>query len=122
MLRRVPTKTTHLRLVPERLGWRTMTDSQTRAPAVDRNLDRIERIDGIESVIPSASLLPPQQLGGLISRDASMFKAFDLIRTAGPTNVNVLILGENGTGKELAAAAIHELSLRRDRPFVKINC
>jgi transcriptional regulator with PAS, ATPase and Fis domain len=51
-----------------------------------------------------------------------MFKAFDLIRTAAPTHVNVLILGENGTGKELAATAIHETSLRSERPYVKINC
>jgi transcriptional regulator with PAS, ATPase and Fis domain len=70
----------------------------------------------------SAPVAAPQQLGHLISRDPAMFHAFDMIRTAAPTMVNVLILGENGTGKELVATAIHELSDRKDKPFVKINC
>jgi transcriptional regulator with PAS, ATPase and Fis domain len=96
-----------------------MMDSETRGVTADPEADGIEGIDG---VAPVASPPPPQHLGRLISREPAMFKAFDLIRTAGPTNVNVLILGENGTGKELAAAAIHEISLRSDKPFVKINC
>src|SRR5205085_12493336 len=38
------------------------------------------------------------------------------------TNARVLIRGESGTGKELVANALHSMSSRRDRPFVKINC
>ena len=44
------------------------------------------------------------------------------IEQIGPTDTIVLVLGETGTGKELVARAIHNLSLRRDRPLVKINC
>jgi transcriptional regulator with PAS, ATPase and Fis domain len=109
-----------------------MTDSPTRGLAVARRLDPTPT-PKLSEPAASHSLMyptevkpvgpaPPQALGRLISRDPAMFQAFDMIRTAAPTVVNVLILGENGTGKELAAAAIHELSQLSDRPFVKINC
>ena len=39
-----------------------------------------------------------------------------------PTNTTVLILGETGTGKELIAAAIHNMSPRKDRPLITVNC
>jgi two-component system nitrogen regulation response regulator NtrX len=46
----------------------------------------------------------------------------DLIAKVGPTAARVLITGENGTGKELVARALHEASPRRDRPFIEVNC
>jgi two-component system, NtrC family, nitrogen regulation response regulator NtrX len=46
----------------------------------------------------------------------------DLIAKVGPTSARVLITGDNGTGKELVARALHEASPRRDRPFVEVNC
>ncbi|MGH9469258.1 MAG: sigma-54-dependent transcriptional regulator [Terriglobia bacterium] len=46
----------------------------------------------------------------------------ETIRSVGPTQSTVLITGESGTGKELVARAIHEASLRREKPFVSINC
>ncbi|MGH7264387.1 MAG: sigma-54-dependent transcriptional regulator [Candidatus Rokuibacteriota bacterium] len=44
------------------------------------------------------------------------------IATSAPTNGRVLVFGENGSGKELVARAIHALSARRERPFVEVNC
>ncbi|HEY9014306.1 MAG TPA: sigma-54 dependent transcriptional regulator [Gemmatimonadales bacterium] len=46
----------------------------------------------------------------------------ELIEKVGPTSARVLITGENGTGKELVARALHEASPRRDRPFIEVNC
>ena len=45
-----------------------------------------------------------------------------LIEKVGPTTARVLITGENGTGKELVARALHDASPRRDKPFVEVNC
>jgi two-component system NtrC family response regulator/two-component system response regulator HydG len=47
---------------------------------------------------------------------------FEIVQRAAPTRANVLILGESGTGKELIAQALHELSPRKDSPFVRVNC
>ena len=61
-------------------------------------------------------------LSNLIGRDYKMAKLFDLIESVASTRTNVLILGENGTGKSLTARAIHQLSDRRDRPFIEVAC
>ena len=58
----------------------------------------------------------------LIGDSAPMAALRKLTERAAPSDLPVLILGENGTGKELVARAIHELSPRRGEPFVKMNC
>ncbi len=58
----------------------------------------------------------------LIGDSAPMQKVFALIQRVAPTDATVLVLGENGTGKELVAHAIHQASRRRDGAFVPINC
>lgn len=60
--------------------------------------------------------------GHMIGRSAAMQEIFRRLRLAAQSDVSVLLTGESGTGKELAARAIHELSLRRDGPFIAINC
>lgn len=59
---------------------------------------------------------------GIIGRSAAMVEVFHLVETVCRTNSTVLISGESGTGKELVARAMHMLSLRRDKPFVAVNC
>src|SRR5262245_4184869 len=58
----------------------------------------------------------------LIGESRQMASLRALVERAAPADVPILILGENGTGKELVARAIHELSPRREQPFVKMNC
>jgi two-component system, NtrC family, nitrogen regulation response regulator NtrX len=58
----------------------------------------------------------------LVGQSPAMQQLRQLIDTAGPTNSRVLVGGENGTGKELVARAIHLQSPRADRPFVAVNC
>ncbi len=61
--------------------------------------------------------------GGLIGNSFAMQKTKDQIRQAADADgATVLILGETGTGKERAVEALHEQSIRRDRPFIAINC
>ena len=54
--------------------------------------------------------------------DPEMRKVNDIIEQVADTDITVLIRGESGTGKELVARSVHELSGRRERPFVKVNC
>ncbi len=62
------------------------------------------------------------RFGDLIGDAPAMLPIFDLIRQVAPTRSPVLITGETGTGKELVARAIHELSPRKDKLFVPLNC
>ncbi|HSE43223.1 MAG TPA: sigma 54-interacting transcriptional regulator [Acidobacteriota bacterium] len=58
----------------------------------------------------------------IIGQSQSLRKALGQVERVAPTNSTVLILGETGTGKELVARAIHNLSNRKDRVLVKVNC
>src|SRR5437660_6331443 len=61
-------------------------------------------------------------LGRLSGASRKMQEIFRLIEMVAPSTASVLITGASGTGKELVARTIHELSPRKDRPFVAINC
>lgn len=60
--------------------------------------------------------------GGMIGQCPEMQAVFATIKKVAPSNVSVFITGENGTGKELVAQAIHQASLRKKEPFIPINC
>jgi DNA-binding NtrC family response regulator len=61
-------------------------------------------------------------LGELTGASAPMQEVFSLVRQVAPSRAAVLVSGESGTGKELVARALHQLSPRRDGPFVAVNC
>lgn len=58
----------------------------------------------------------------LESKSTSMIKVIDMIKQIADTKVTVMLYGETGTGKELAAQTLHNFSSRSDKPFVKVNC
>jgi two-component system response regulator PilR (NtrC family) len=58
----------------------------------------------------------------VIGNSAAMQRVFDLVSQVADSRANVLVTGESGTGKEMIARAIHEMSERRDGPFIVVNC
>ena len=75
-----------------------------------------------ENILLKRTLQTTHQFSNIIGRSEPMLEVFKLIETIAPTNSTVLVTGESGTGKELVARAIHFNSLRRDQPFVAVNC
>lgn len=65
---------------------------------------------------------PQNGYGGIVGRDAAMQRMYTLIDALANVQTTVLINGESGTGKEMVAAALHQQGIRRDKPFVKVNC
>lgn len=63
-----------------------------------------------------------KRISSIIGRSPEMKKIFDILRRVAPTKASVLITGESGVGKELIADALHNLSPRSDKPFVKVHC
>jgi DNA-binding NtrC family response regulator len=76
----------------------------------------IARSDFSESMVPFAAPSP------LLGDSEAMQEVFRLIERVGPTEASVLLTGESGSGKELAAQSIHDRSARRCGPFLAINC
>ena len=86
---------------------------------IDRayNLYQIEQENRELVVDDSAPILQ-----GIIGASAPMQAIFRLVEKVGPAEATTLVLGESGTGKELFARALHELSPRKSKPFVALNC
>ncbi len=75
-----------------------------------------------EKLPPGSEKTESQPIADMIGTCPAMGQVYSMIRKVAPTDASVMILGESGTGKELAARAIHQLSQRKDAPFVAVNC
>ena len=60
--------------------------------------------------------------GTLVGQSSAMRSLYETLAAVGPSSASVLVVGESGTGKELVARMVHELSERRSRRFVALNC
>jgi DNA-binding NtrC family response regulator len=94
---------------PARL--RNILLNAARQRGVERELEATRRL-----------LRDSGRLGSLVGASRKMQEVFHLIELVAPNTASVLITGESGTGKELVARTIHELSPRKGKPFVAINC
>jgi DNA-binding NtrC family response regulator len=93
----------------------------TRLRAILGNATR-QRETAIELEVARRRLRETGVLGSMVGSSKSMREIFTLIEQIAPSNVSVLITGESGTGKELVARTLHDLSPRKQRPFVAVNC
>jgi two-component system NtrC family response regulator len=87
---------------------------------VDRVLERHRLIEEVR--VLRSTLDQKYGFENIVGRSNALLQVLDSASRVAPTDATVLILGETGTGKELLAKAIHFNSLRRERPFVVINC
>jgi DNA-binding NtrC family response regulator len=93
----------------------------TRLRTILANATR-QRETTIELEVARRRLRETGVLGAMIGSSKPMREIFGLIEQIAPSNVSVLITGESGTGKELVARTLHDLSPRKSRPFVAVNC
>jgi transcriptional regulator with GAF, ATPase, and Fis domain len=114
------------RLAKADLDWlRVFADHAAVAIANARAFAEIERLkesaererDYLREAVRTAL-----QHGDIIAESSGMRRVLEQLRAVAATDSSVLILGESGVGKELIAAAVHDLSRRRDGPLVKVNC
>ena len=88
----------------------------------------MRRASEIEDDFSEGSIYLEDEIGSepkfreIVGRSVALQRVLRQVEIVAPTDSSVLILGETGTGKELIARAIHNLSTRHDRPFVKVNC
>lgn len=80
-----------------------------------------ELLDKKEGVKPTTPSVKSGSTAAILGASEPMQDIFHKINKIAPTDANILILGENGTGKDLVAKAIHEQSLRAGKPFVKVD-
>jgi DNA-binding NtrC family response regulator len=86
---------------------------------IERALEKKETLREVQTLRRRLKQLGQQDM---IAQSGAMRKVGELIEKVAPSKASVAISGESGTGKEVVARSIHNLSLRREKPFIAINC
>jgi formate hydrogenlyase transcriptional activator len=97
-------------------------DERRSSGAEDGLTEAAQGKDGVALESHEGEIYEDPDFEGIVGRSNALGTVLDEIKTVAPTDSTVLIYGETGTGKELIARAIHELSPRRTNAFVKLNC
>src|SRR5215469_6997761 len=77
---------------------------------------------GVDQCSLAPRIDPEQCFEDIVGKSFALRKVLEQVAIVAPTDSTVLLHGETGTGKELIARAIHNLSPRRERSFVRLNC
>ncbi|MGZ8094842.1 MAG: sigma 54-interacting transcriptional regulator [Methylosarcina sp.] len=103
-------------------------DITDRKQSEDSLREAMEEIRTLKDRLQQENVYLRREMGGhqglssIVSRSAVMQRTLRQVEQVAPTPASVLITGDTGTGKELLATAIHELSSRRDRTMIRVNC
>jgi PAS domain S-box-containing protein len=113
------------RLIGAVIVFRDITQRRESEERLQQALEEVENLRErleLENAYLKEEIRLEMSHGEIIGTSAPMQKVLRQIQLVAETNATVLITGESGTGKELIARAIHEASLRKDRPLVRVNC
>ncbi|MGB5651330.1 MAG: sigma 54-interacting transcriptional regulator [Sedimenticolaceae bacterium] len=107
------------------LAFRDITQRKRQEHALRDAMAEVERLRDrlqAENAYLQAEVKNEGRFDSIVGESPALKAVLDQIDQVAPTNSSVLVIGESGTGKEAMARAIHDLSARRDRPLIKVNC
>lgn len=97
---------------------------------IEKPVDRDKLLISVRNAVEQSKLLAENEEikrayigeGKILGKSRAITKILEMIEKVAPLDTRILITGENGTGKELVARAIHNRSSRKDGPFIEVNC
>ncbi len=103
---------------------RLLSDSDGKALGILQTLTDIRPLISLKNELAAmaSKISSEANFHGITGRSSQIQRVFRLISLAAESEASVMILGESGTGKELVASAIHNVSQRKNKPFVCVNC
>ncbi|MBO1923410.1 sigma 54-interacting transcriptional regulator [Thiomicrorhabdus sp. 6S3-12] len=96
--------------------------AEARIGQMLKEMEELKRRLELENAYLQEAYKEVYHFNEIVGTSEAVQKIVEQIRLVSPTDANVLITGESGTGKELIARAIHENSLRKNRPLIRVNC